>query len=257
MAQRAHLQSRPEFSVAPSRSSGQADAAAADARRDFLRMVSHELRTPLNSIIGFSEILSRELYGPLGAPQYQEYAGIIQSSGLRLLRLVNQVLELAKLDASGGELALGAESLDAVFEDAAHSVQQELADRRLELKVSLPSPAPSALADARAIRTAVVNLLQNAATFAPEGGEVRLTGRMQGPLVQIEVADDGPGMEPDRLERMLHPFTASEGSLTRRDGAGFGWVIVQALCQAMGGRFEAASAPGQGLSAVLSFRRAR
>jgi signal transduction histidine kinase len=220
-------------------------------------MVSHELRTPLNSIIGFSEILSHELYGPLGAPQYREYAGIIQSSGLRLLRLVNQVLELAKLDASGGELALGAESLEAVFEDAAHAVAQDLSERRLELKISLPSPAPSALADARAIRTAVVNLLQNAAAFAPEGGEVRLTGRAQGPLVQIEVADDGPGMEADRVERMLNPFGPAEGSLTRRDGAGFGWVIVQALCHAMGGRFEVATEPGRGLSAALSFRRAR
>jgi signal transduction histidine kinase len=257
MVQRAHVKRRPEVSAVPGGFASRPEAATADARRDFLRMVSHELRTPLNSIIGFSEILSRELYGPLGAAQYREYAGIIQSSGLRLLRLVNQVLELAKLEAAGGELELGAESLEAVFEDAAHAVAQELAERRLELKVHLPAPAPSALADARAIRTAVVNLLQNAAAFAPEGGEVRLIGRVQGPLVQVEVADDGPGMDPERVAGMLNPFAHAEGSLTRRDGAGFGWVIVQALCQAMGGRFEVATAPGQGLSAVLSFRRAR
>src|SRR5580698_3464285 len=106
---------------------GRARPALDEQKRDFLRMVSHELRTPLNSIIGFSEILGREIYGPLGAPQYKEYAGIIQASGLRLLRLVNQVLELAKLEA-GGELELGAEPLDAVFEDAAKTVAPDLAE---------------------------------------------------------------------------------------------------------------------------------
>jgi signal transduction histidine kinase len=225
-------------------------------RRDFLRMVSHELRTPLNSIIGFSEILNREIYGPLGAAQYKEYAGIIQSSGLRLLRLVNQVLELAKLEA-GGELELGAESLDGVFEDAARSTAADLAERGVKLKTELPEPAPVALADARAIRTAVNNLLQNAAAYAPQGGEVRLIGRVQGPLVQIEVADDGEGMDRERAERLLRPFDSSDESLTRSDGAGFGWMIVRALTAAMGARFEVFTAPGEGLSAVLSFRRAR
>ena len=254
MPQRAHLKRSPQISAARPASADQPETKPAGARRDFLRMVSHELRTPLNSIIGFSEILSCELYGPLGAPQYKEYADIIQSSGHRLLRLVNQVLELAKLEADGGELELGAEPLEAVFEDAARTVASELAARQLELKISLPEAAPSAFADARALRTAVVNLLQNAAHFAPEGGEVRLTGRVQGPLVQIEIADDGEGMDRAKLDRMLG---AHESALTRRDGAGFGWVIVQALCQAMGGRFEVATAPGEGLSAILSFRRAR
>jgi signal transduction histidine kinase len=254
MPQRAHLKRRHQIPAAVPASPDQAPAKSSGARRDFLRTVSHELRTPLNSIIGFSEILTCELYGPLGSPQYKEYAGIIQSSGLRLLRLVNQVLELAKLEADGGELELGAEPLEAVFEDAARAAAAELSARKLELKISLPEPAPSAFADARAIRTAVVNLLQNASAFAPEGGEVRLIGRVQGPLVQIEVADDGPGMDAEKLDGLLNPH---EGALTRTNGAGFGWVIVQALCRAMGGRFEVSTAPGQGLSAVLSFRRAR
>ena len=253
MPHRAHAKRRPESpAVAVERREG----TPTNVRRDFLRMVSHELRTPLNSIIGFSEILNREIYGPLGAAQYKEYAGIIQASGLRLLRLVNQVLELAKLEA-GDELELGAEPLDAVFEDAAKTVAADLAERRIVLKTSLPTPVPAALADPRAVRTAVVNLLQNAAAFAPEGGEVRLTGRVQGPLVQIEVADDGPGLDPARAEKLLTPFDQHDGSLTRRDGMGFGWLIVQALCSAMGARFEVFTKPGEGLTAVLSFRRAR
>ena len=252
MPNRAHAKS----SAVPGVAAERREAPPASVRRDFLRMVSHELRTPLNSIIGFSEILNREIYGPLGAAQYKEYAGIIQTSGLRLLRLVNQVLELAKLQA-GGELELGAEPLDAVFEDVAKTVAPDLAERGIVLKTSLPSPAPAALSDPRAIRTAVVNLLQNAGAFAPEGGEVRLIGRMQGPLVQIEVADDGPGLAPERAEKLLTPFDHHDGSLTRRDGMGFGWLIVQALCAAMGARFEVFTKPGEGLSAVLSFRRAR
>jgi signal transduction histidine kinase len=253
MANRAHAKHRP---VAPAVPAERREGPSLSARRDFLRSVSHELRTPLNSIIGFSEILSREIYGPLGSPQYKEYAGIIQTSGLRMLRLVNQVLELAKLQA-GGELELAAEPLDAVFEDAARTVASELTERRLVLKTSLPASVPAALADPRAIRTAVVNLLQNAAAFAPEGGEVRLIGRVQGPLVQIEVADDGPGLAPERAEKLLSPFDHHDGSLARCDGMGFGWLIVQALCSAMGARFEVFTKPGEGLSAVLSFRRAR
>lgn len=256
MPQKAHVKRRPETPAAPAVPAERREGTPAGVRRDFLRMVSHELRTPLNSIIGFSEILSREIYGPLGSPQYQEYAGIIQASGLRLLRLVNQVLELAKLEA-GGELELGAEPLDAVFEDVAGTVAPELAERGVVLKMSLPEQIPTALADPRAIRTAVVNLLQNAGAFAPKGGEVRLTGRVQGPLVQIEVADDGPGLAPERAQMLLTPFDHHDGSLTRRDGMGFGWMIVQALCAAMGARFEVFTAPGEGLSAVLSFRRAR
>jgi signal transduction histidine kinase len=256
MPHRAHAKRRPVEPAAPGVTAERREGTPANVRRDFLRMVSHELRTPLNSIIGFSEILNREIYGPLGAAQYKEYAGIIQASGLRLLRLVNQVLELAKLEA-GGELELGAEPLDAVFEDAAKTVALDLAERRIVLKTSLPTPVPAALADPRAIRTAVVNLLQNAGAFAPEGGEVRLTGRVQGPLVQIEVADDGPGLDPARVEKLLTPFDRHDGSLTRSDGMGFGWLIVQALCAAMGARFEVFTKPRAGLSAVLSFRRAR
>src|ERR1700747_2550006 len=105
MPDRVHAKRRPATPAVPAE---RREGPPASARRDFLRMVSHELRTPLNSIIGFSEILSREIYGPLGVAQYKEYADIIQSRGLRLLRLVNQVLELAKLEA-GGELELGAE----------------------------------------------------------------------------------------------------------------------------------------------------
>ena len=114
------------------------DAAFEAQKASFLRMVSHELRTPLNSILGFSEILSKELYGPMGAPQYKEYAQIIRSSGGRLLKLVNQVLEMARLE-GGPDLALSAEALDAAIDDVTGPLAEEMAERDVTLNV--PNPA--------------------------------------------------------------------------------------------------------------------
>ncbi len=258
MPARAPLDRRPKIVLtdAPPAEPGTPATAQSD-QRDYVRMMSHELRTPLNSIIGFSEILSRELYGPLGSSQYKDYAEIILASGLRMLRLVNQVVEIAKLQNGAAELDLAAESLEAVFEDVARTVAPEFAARGLTLVEDLPDPAPTALADGRAIRTALVNLLQNAAAYAPEAGEVRLAARAHGPMVQIDVIDTGDGLDPAHVARLMRPFEQGENALVRRsDGAGLGWPIVQALAEAMGGRFDIATAPGQGLTATLSFRRA-
>jgi signal transduction histidine kinase len=228
-----------------------------EAKRAFMRTVSHELRTPLNAIIGFSEILGQELYGPLGAPQYREYAGIIHESGTKLLHLINQVLEIAKLEGGGVDMDLRLEPLDAVVEDATRVVAEDVGRRGLTLKVDLPERAPAALADARAVRTAVSNLLQNAAAHAPEGGEVRLCVRAQGALVQIAVENDGEGVDPEQLPRLMRPFEQGDGTLGRKhEGAGLGWPIVRLLCEAMGGSFEVLSAPGEGVRAVMTLRRA-
>ena len=230
--------------------------AAERAKRSFLRMASHELRTPLNAIIGFSEILSGELYGPLGRPEYKEYAEIIHTAGGRLLRLVNQVLEVARLEGGAVDIDPRAEPLDAVFDDAVATVEEELEARGLTLVRDLPERAPVALADARAIRTAVVNLLQNAIAFAPEGGEVRLSARAQGPLTMIEVADEGEGLDPAQLDRLMRPFEQGDNALVRRnEGAGLGWPIVKLLCEAMGGGFDVRTAPGEGLTATITLRR--
>jgi signal transduction histidine kinase len=232
------------------------ESGEAAGKRSFLRMAAHELRTPLNSIIGFSEILSHELYGPLGAPQYREYAEIIRGSGLRMLRLVNQVLEMARLESGQMELDPRVEPLDAVFDDAITSVREEAAARDLRFACEIPSPVPAVLADAKAVRTVVVNLLQNAVAYAPEGGEVRVSARAQGPLVIIEVENDGEGLDPAQLPRLMQPFEQGEHALTRRNqGAGLGWPIVRLLCEAMGGGFEVRTAPGEGLTARATLIR--
>jgi len=231
-------------------------AYADDARRSFLRMVSHELRTPLNAIIGFSEIISSEMCGPI-SPQYREYGEIIRTSGHRLLRLVNQTLEIVKLEGGSLELEPSAELLDLVFADAERACSEELSARNIRVEVDLPDAVPAALADAKAVRNAVINLLQNAAVYAPEGSTVRLSGRAVGPLVQLTVSDRGEGLDPAEVPRLMRPFEQGENALVRRaEGAGLGWPVVELLCKAMGGRFEIETAPGHGLDAIITLRRA-
>ncbi|MET0273569.1 MAG: HAMP domain-containing sensor histidine kinase [Phenylobacterium sp.] len=224
-------------------------------KHSFLRMVSHELRTPLNSILGFSELLSSELYGPLGAPQYKDYAQIIRGSGQKLLKLVNQVLEIVRLEAGDVELHLRAEPIDAVFEDVTRALAEELGGR--DIRVSFDGAGLQALADPRALRTIVGALLQNAVAFSPDGGEVRLRAVRNGAIVEILVEDDGEGVDPAELPRLLKPFEQGENALTRRtEGAGLGLPICDLTCQAMGGRLCLSSQPGQGFTASVHLRAA-
>ncbi len=226
-------------------------------RRSFLRMMSHELRTPLNSIIGFSEILGSELYGPLGAPQYKDYADIIHLSGQRLLRLVNQALEIIRLESGAADLDLHATPAETAVDDACQLVAEEAEARGVLIAFDPPRPAPTALADPRALRTALVNLLQNAVTYSPEGGDVRVSVRSEGPLVAVSVADDGEGLDPTEVPRLMGAFEQGENALVRRsEGAGLGWPLVRLLTKAMGGDFHVDTAPGVGLTATITLRRA-
>ncbi|HEY3696442.1 HAMP domain-containing sensor histidine kinase [Phenylobacterium sp.] len=219
-------------------------------KRSFLRMASHELRTPLNSILGFSEIISAELYGPLGAPQYKEYADIIRASGQRLLKLVNQILEIARLEGHVTDLDLQPESLDNALDDVLDGLKEEIAVRRARVEASGRGALPLVVADPRGLRTVLANLIQNAVGFSPEGSTVRLSVTVQGADVEIAVADDGPGVDPLDLPRLMRPFEQGESALTRRsEGAGLGLPICDLLCQAMGGRLRLQSAPGQGFTA--------
>ncbi|HEY8617128.1 HAMP domain-containing sensor histidine kinase [Phenylobacterium sp.] len=226
------------------------DQAFEDQKRSFLRMVSHELRTPLNSILGFSEILASELYGPMGAPQYREYAEIIRGSGTKLLKLVNQVLEIARLESGAAELNARAEPLECALEDVTGQVKEDLAARDVRLVVDRTAEEILIHADPKALRTVVGNLLQNAVAFTPEGGEVRVRVERHGANVEIVIEDDGEGVDPADLPRLVKPFEQGENALTRRGhGAGLGLAICDLNCQAMGGKLKLISAKGQGLTA--------
>ena len=257
MSQSASSRTPPARDAAPSSKPARrraSDAAALeDQRRSFLRLASHELRTPLNSILGFSEILADELYGPLGAPQYKEYAQIIQGSGHKLLKLVNQVLEIARLESSTQPLDLGAEALEGALDDVVGALHTE---RGVSVRVIGRGRLPNVLADPWGLRTVLTNLMQNAVAFSPDGGEVRVRATVKDRVVEIAIEDDGEGVDPAELPRLLKPFEQGENALVRRaEGAGLGLPICELTCHSMGGRLKLRSTPGKGLVALVTLRR--
>lgn len=234
------------------RMSARRQAALDDQKRSFLRMVSHELRTPLNAIIGFSEILSSELYGPLGQPQYQEYAKLVHESGHRLLRLVNQILEIARLEGHVVDLTLAPEAVAPALDQAAEAVQAELAARGARLEVMALDADLEVRADPRGLRTIIGNLLQNAIAHSPAGAPVIVRAERDGDMVELSIEDAGQGVDPYDIPRLLRPFEQGESTLSRAaEGAGLGLPIVQLLCDAMGGTLRIVSAKGEGLRAVV------
>jgi signal transduction histidine kinase len=257
MSQKADLRpDAPESAAAQPAASARAharlQAAMDDQKRSFLRMVSHELRTPLNSILGFSEILSAELYGPLGAPQYKDYAAIIHGSGQKLLKLVNQVLEIARLEGRTMDFDLRSEPVELALDDALSTLRPDLEARSVSVLVEGRGDLPAVMADPRGLRSLFFHLLHNAVAFSPEGGEVRVRVETQGDLVEIAICDQGGGVDPDDLPRLMAPFEQGGNALTRKaEGAGLGLPIADLTCRGMGGRLRLSSEPGQGLTATV------
>lgn len=221
-------------------------------RRSFLRMVSHELRTPLNSIIGFSEIIAQELHGPINEKRYRDHAKLVHESGMRLLKLVNDVLDVARLEAGAMDLDLRPEDLRPAIEETFRTLADEAAARGVRLRAEGPSDRLTVVADSRGLRTILLNLVQNAVTHSPNGGTVEVKARNHEDDVILEISDHGDGVSPEDLARILKPFEQAENALVRRsEGAGLGLAIVGLLCQAMDGALTMRSNPGEGLTAVV------
>ncbi len=241
----------PNWNLDPRRSSDKDIA-----KKSFLRMVSHELRTPLNSIIGFSEILRQELYGPLGSPQYVEYANIINDSGSKLLNLFNGFIEIVRLE-SGGDLKPASEPVLPFLEEAAGKLRPIAQARGITLDVRLRNEDLYALFDPRGMASCLDQLLHNAIDFTENGGVVELDARSNGEVVDVSVFNRGNAPEPSDIERLMLPFEQGTTSHSRtREGAGLGWAIVKLNCQAMGGAFRVITRPGEGLKAILRLKPA-
>ncbi len=245
----------PAAAARPRHADFDPQASLEDQKLAFLRLVSHELRTPLNSILGFSEILSAELLGPLGHPQYREYAAIIRGSGKKLLGLVNQVLEIGRLE--GLKLAARPEPVLPALEDALTQLGEDIAAQAAQVRTIVEAPDAQALADAWGLRTVLTHLIRNAVAFSPAGGEVRLKVRRAGAFVDLVVEDDGPGIDPAELPRLMRPFEQGEAALVRRgEGAGLGLTIAELTCQAMGARLSVRPGRGGGTSARVRLKAA-
>lgn len=224
-----------------------------DAKRAFLRMASHELRTPLNAIIGFSEILSAELYGPLGAPQYREYAEHVRKSGHRLLRLVNQVLEIARLQDRVVDMDLRPEPLDHALDDVRDQLRDELISQGATILIENDGRLPSVLADAKGLRIVLANVIHNAVLYGPQGGVITIGARERGERVDIEIRDQGDGVASADIPRMMSPFEQGDNALTRpTQGAGLGLPIARLTAEAMGGHLRMTSPPGEGVNVCVT-----
>lgn len=218
-------------------------------KRAFLRMVSHELRTPLNSILGFSGILAEELYGPLGAPQYKEYAQIIRGSGEKLLTLVNQLVDIARLQSGALEVDLQPQPLQPVLDAVLDSFTAELDAGAVTAKISSPGKLPSVLADERGLHAVLSGLIHNAIVFSPAGGQVRITAAERDGSVEIAIQNPGARIAAEDLVRLKQPFEQGEEALTRRHhGAGLGLPICALTAKAMGGRLDLTARPAGGLA---------
>jgi signal transduction histidine kinase len=162
------------------------------------------------------------------------------------------VLEIARLEGRATDLDRVAEPLDHAVDDVLEGLREEIAARHMRISVLDEGRLPAVLADPRGLRTILTNLLQNAVTYSPEGGEVRLSASQGAGGVRIVIEDDGPGVDPDEVERLMRPFEQGENALTRQaEGAGLGLPIVALLARAMGGAFRMTSEPGRGLRAEV------
>lgn len=229
------------------------------AKSQFLATMSHELRTPLNAIIGFSEVLSSELLGPHQVPQYKEYAGDIHSSGLHLLNLINELLDLSRIEAGKYELNEEAVSLAEIADACRRMMEIRAKAKGIELVFSVGANLPKIWGDERAIRQVILNLLSNAIKFTPQNGKVTLVVTRSADGGQmISVRDNGPGIPENEIELVLSSF--GQGSLaqkTAEQGAGLGLPIVRKIMDLHQGRFDLFSKLRFGTEAIVTFPRAR
>jgi two-component system cell cycle sensor histidine kinase PleC len=232
------------------------------AKTEFLANMSHELRTPLNAINGFSEIMHGELFGPLGDARYKEYAADILNSGQHLLAVINDILDMSKIEAGKMNLKFERIDLQEVAEDAARLIRHRAEAAGLNLQVDMPN-LPEVDADFRALKQVLLNLLSNAVKFTPRGGRIRLFARAVGDgaaggRVLVGVQDTGIGISRDDLERLTRPFEQVESQHAKaQQGTGLGLSLTKALVELHGGMLEVASEPGKGttVSFMLAVRR--
>ncbi len=228
---------------------------ANQAKSTFLANMSHELRTPLNAILGFSEILQRELFGPLTNNAYKDYAGDINSSGRYLLGLINDILDISRIEAGRREIAEEPLNLLEPIEHAQHLLDINAMQKNISMTLDVPAGLPKVVADARGIQQVVINLLTNAIKFTPRNGKVVMAVcRLPDGALQFSVQDNGPGIPPEELKQALSAFTRGRLATTKAiDGAGLGLSIVKGIMRLHGGSVEIESAVGQGTKVMCNF----
>ncbi len=227
------------------------------AKSQFLATMSHELRTPLNAIMGFSELMKGQFMGPIGTPVYAEYAADIYDSGSHLLALVNDLLDLARLEAGGREIVeepvLVGQVVDLVLRTLAPIAERA----EITVQGTVPADLPAFQADPRALRQMLTNLLSNAVKYTPAGGRAWIVARLRSEDLCIEIGDTGVGMPAADIATALQPFGRLHTEGMDRAGTGLGLPIVKSLVELHDGEMEIESEPGVGTVVRLIFPKLR
>jgi len=226
-----------------------AEAESANASKTaFLANMSHELRTPLNAILGFSEIIARECLGPVGSPRYKEYAGDIHTSGAHLLSLINDLLDVAKIEAGRMEIEPQILETERTLDTALKFVGARARERRQTLTIKVDENAAILYADERALKQIVINLTSNAVKFTHDGGAIDVTAkRNNAGDFELMVIDNGPGIPKEKLGRIFKPFSRVDNRYdSENTGTGLGLALVRGLAELHGGRAWMESEEGKG-----------
>lgn len=226
---------------------------AAQLKGTFLANMSHELRTPLNAVIGFSEIIKNEFYGKVGSPKYIEYAADIHASGIHLLDLINEILDLSKIESGAQELFEERLDISQIVEECMRLTEPQRKKEEITVTSHLSSLLPNVVADNKMIKQVILNLLSNAIKFTPNGGKVSISCLVErdGGLA-LSVEDTGIGIREDDIVKALTPFVQVDSELNRRyQGTGLGLPLSKNLMELHGGRLEIASIYGSGTTVTV------
>ncbi|MDY0885047.1 HAMP domain-containing sensor histidine kinase [Dongia soli] len=247
------LQRQHERSLELTRNVARAEAAS-KAKSQFLANMSHELRTPLNAIIGFSELIQHKTFGPLGDARYGAYVDDIHAAGRHLLTIINNILDLTKIELGRMPLQNSRTDPTALLREVARMVEPSLRSRNITLHLDIAPILPIFTTDAAKLRQCLINLLSNAIKFSPDGSSVRLSGRQtETGLYCFEVADQGIGMSSEDIPIALAPFGQIDSSLARKfEGTGLGLPLAQRFSELMGGVLSIASEPGHGTTVTIT-----
>jgi signal transduction histidine kinase len=224
-------------------------------KTEFLANMSHELRTPLNAVIGFSEIMKSEILGEIGNDQYKEYCHDIHQSGIHLLKVINDILDISKIEA--GKLDLYDEEFDPVqaIESCMRLINERALNNNIDLSIILQGELPHIRADERKLKQILLNLLSNAVKFTPEGGRVSVEAEADYETgFKVSVSDTGIGIAMEDIHRVLTPFGQVESALSRKfDGTGLGLPLAKSLAELHGGTFSLKSRIRSGTTVTVEF----